>query len=180
MAVRKIVHYGDPILRKVCKPVTDFSALPGLVNDLFDTMYEAEGIGLAANQVGLDMNLFVIDANEPDVEDSRRIFINGKITRSQGESVFEEGCLSIPEVRLEIKRPELISFQYQDLDGNTIEEEFSELLGRAIQHEMDHLNGIFIIDRVSTAQRLVIQKELKEIEQDTKNRVQKRKKEFVL
>ncbi len=180
MAVREIVHYGDPILRKVCKQVTDFSALPELVKDLFDTMYEAEGIGLAANQVGLDMNLFVVDTHESEDSDDRRIFVNGKIIRSWGESVFEEGCLSIPEVRLEVKRPEFIRFQYQDLEGNSHEEEFSGLLGRAIQHEMDHLTGIFIVDRVSEAQRLVIQKELRGIEKAAKSRIKSKKQEFIL
>ena len=96
MSVLEVVNYGDPILRKKCQPVNDFSKLPSFVEDLFDTMYEEEGIGLAANQVGVDMNLFIIDIAHTDEKEFPRIFINGEITKSYGESVFSEGCLSIP------------------------------------------------------------------------------------
>ena len=96
MAVLKIVNYGDPILRKKCQSLNDFSKLPKFVEDMFDTMYEEEGIGLAANQVGVDMNLFIIDIAHTDEKEFPRVFINGEITKFYGESVFSEGCLSIP------------------------------------------------------------------------------------
>jgi len=156
MAVLKIVKYGDPILRKRCFIVTDFDSLPKLVDDMFDTMYEKDGIGLAANQVGVDMNLMIIDVTHTDEADEPFVFINGKITKSWGEDIFEEGCLSLPEVRLEIKRPEFIRFQYQTMDGEKKESEYSGLLSRAIQHEYDHLNGVFIIDKVSSLARMQV------------------------
>jgi peptide deformylase len=108
--------------------------------------------------------------------------INGEIIDSWGESIFEEGCLSIPEVRLEVKRPEFIKLKYQTIDGDKKQDEFSGLLGRAIQHEIDHLNGVFIIDRVSPLVRMQVKKQLKEIEKESnmKKRSINRKESFVL
>ena len=154
MAVLELVNYGNPILRKTCNSVTDFSKLADFIDNMFDTMYEEEGIGLAANQVGTDMNLFVIDISHTDDSEFPRIFINGKITSSDGESIFSEGCLSIPQVSLEVTRPERIILKYQDVKEKWHEEEFDGLLARAIQHEIDHLNGVLIIDLVSEMQRL--------------------------
>ncbi len=172
-----IVHYGDQILRKVCKPVRNFEILPDIVEGLFETMYEAEGIGLAANQVALDMNLFVIDLNSEDYAEIYT-FVNGKIINSRGESLLEEGCLSLPEIRLEVKRPEFITFRYEDLNGQEKIQDFEGLAARAIQHEMDHLNGVLIIDKIPPSQRLIIQKELKSIEKSAKSL--KREKVFIL
>ena len=182
MPVMDIVHYGDPILRRKCSPVSNFSNLNSLVDDLFDSMYEAEGIGLAANQVGIDMNLFVIHITDTDEDDTPRVFINGEIIVSRGECDFPEGCLSIPQVSLDITRPETIIFRYQGLDEEWKEEEFNGLLGRAIQHEMDHLNGILIIDRVSSLEKMKINKELKEIKRNADKKMSKRslEKRFVL
>ncbi len=180
MALMEVVHYGDPILRKVCKPVEDFDNLPTLLDDMFDTMYEENGIGLAANQVGVDMNLFIIDISDIEDEgDNIHIFINGEILESRGESWFEEGCLSIPDVRLDVKRPEFITFKYQDENRTEHTQEIDGLLARAIQHEMDHLNGIFIVDRVSTTIKMGVEKELKEIKKDAISRAKDRK-AFVL
>ena len=167
MSVLEVVNYGNPILRKRCKQVTDFSRLSDFIDDMFDTMYEEEGIGLAANQVGVDLNLFIIDISHTDDNEYPRIFINGEITSSQGESIFSEGCLSIPEVALEVTRPEVISFKYQDIKEKWHEEEFDGLLARAIQHEIDHLNGVLIIDLVSEMQRLKVNKEVKRIKNDS-------------
>ena len=147
MALMEVVHYGDPILRKKCKPVEDYKKLSGLIDDMFDTMYEENGIGLAANQVGVDLNLFIIDISDIEEEgESIHVFINGEIIESSGESWFEEGCLSIPDIRLDVKRPETITFKYQDESGHEHTKEISGLLARAIQHEVDHLNGVFIVD----------------------------------
>mgnify|MGYP001468897642 FL=1 len=167
MSVLEVVNYGNPILRKRCKQVTDFSRLSDFIDDMFDTMYEEEGIGLAANQVGVDLNLFIIDISHTDDNEYPRIFINGEITSSKGESIFSEGCLSIPEVALEVTRPEVISFKYQDINEKWHEEEFDGLLARAIQHEIDHLNGVLIIDLVSEMQRLKVNKEVKRIKNDS-------------
>lgn len=170
MAVLDIVPYGDPILRKICDPVRDFSILPVILEDLFDSMYAAEGIGLAANQVGLDLKLFVLDVSPLEEAGEPLVLVNGEILDSWGESVAEEGCLSIPEVRLEIKRPEFIRLRYQDLDQALHEEEFGGLPARAIQHEIDHLNGVYIIDRVSPVVRLQYQRQLKSITKNTRDR----------
>ena len=167
MAVLELVNYGNPILRKTCNSVTDFSKLADFIDDMFDTMYEEEGIGLAANQVGIDMNLFVIDISHTDDDEFPRIFINGKITSSDGESIFSEGCLSIPQVSLEVNRPERIVFKYQDIEEKWHEKEFDGLLARAIQHEIDHLNGVLIIDLVSEMQRVRVNKEIKKIKKDS-------------
>ena len=167
MSVLEVVNYGNPILRKRCKQVTDFSRLSDFIDDMFDTMYEEEGIGLAANQVGVDLNLFIMDISHTDDNEYPRIFINGEITSSKGESIFSEGCLSIPEVALEVTRPEVISFKYQDINEKWHEEEFDGLLARAIQHEIDHLNGVLIIDLVSEMQRLKVNKEVKRIKNDS-------------
>jgi len=141
--------------------------LSDFIDDMFDTMYEEEGIGLAANQVGVDLNLFIMDISHTDDNEYPRIFINGEITSSKGESIFSEGCLSIPEVALEVTRPEVISFKYQDINEKWHEEEFDGLLARAIQHEIDHLNGVLIIDLVSEMQRLKVNKEVKRIKNDS-------------
>ena len=182
MAVLDVVQYGAPILRKECKPVTDYSVLPKIIEDMFDTMYEEEGVGLAANQVGIDLNLMIIDVSHTDEDDEAHIFVNGQILDSFGESELEEGCLSIPEIRLPIKRPESIQFKYQLLDGSDHIEEFSGLLARAIQHEIDHLKGVFIIDRVSPLMALQYKKKLKEIKMNSNKsrKVRNTKERFVL
>ena len=167
MSVLEVVHYGDPILRKKCNSVKDFSKLESLLNDMFDTMYEDNGIGLAANQVGFDMNLFIIDISGIEEDEKTRVFINGEIINSEGESWFEEGCLSIPDIRLNVKRPDIIKFKYQDEKGQEFEEDFDGLLARAIQHEVDHLNGVFIVDRVSKSEKMSVAKELKNIEKNS-------------
>ena len=167
MSVLEVVHYGDPILRKKCNSVKDFLKLESLLNDMFDTMYEENGIGLAANQVGFDMNLFIIDISGIEEDEKTRVFINGKIINSEGESWFEEGCLSIPDIRLNVKRPDIIKFKYQDEKGQEHEEDFDGLLARAIQHEVDHLNGVFIVDRVSKSEKMSVAKELKDIEKNS-------------
>ena len=167
MSVLEVVHYGDPILRKKCNSVKDFLKLESLLNDMFDTMYEENGIGLAANQVGFDMNLFIIDISGIEEDEKTRVFINGEIINSEGESWFEEGCLSIPDIRLNVKRPDIIKFKYQDEKGQEFEEDFDGLLARAIQHEVDHLNGVFIVDRVSKSEKMSVAKELKDIEKNS-------------
>ena len=182
MSVLEVVHYGNSILKKKCKSVSDFSKLSGFIDDMFDTMYEEEGIGLAANQVGIDMNLMIIDVSHTDEVDEAHIFVNGQILDSFGESEVEEGCLSIPEIRLPIKRPESIRFKYQLPDGSDQTEKFGGLLARAIQHEVDHLKGVFIIDRVSSLMALQYKKKLKEIKMsyNKSRKIRSTKESFVL
>ena len=170
MAVLKVVNYGNPILRKVCEHVKDFAKLDAIIADMFDSMYEAEGIGLAANQVGIDLNLFIIDITHTEESDHTYTFINSSIIETSGdEKLFQEGCLSLPGIALDVLRPEKVKLKYQTLDEQWHEDEFEGLLARAIQHEMDHLNGVFIVDRVSEIERIQYQKDLKELERKSKS-----------
>ena len=183
MAVKNIVHYGDPILRKKCDSLKNFSNIDDLLNDMFDSMYEAEGIGLAANQIGLNMNLFIIDVTHTEEAENPHVFINSEIISKYGdESLFQEGCLSLPGISLDVLRPEKVTLKYQTPDEEWHEDEFEGLLSRAIQHETDHLNGIYIIDRVSEIEKIQYQTELKELEKISKKRhkVQSGKKGFIL
>ena len=166
MPAKEIVKYGDPRLRKVCKTVKDFSILPDIIDNMYDSMYEAEGIGLAANQMGIGINLFIIDITHTDEVTESAEFVNGKIVDSHGESTISEGCLSIPGVEFEIKRPEFITLQYQKIDGSKHEQEFGGLYARAIQHEIDHLNGKLIVDHVSSIAKLRYKSQLKEIKEN--------------
>ena len=126
MAVLNIVHYGDPILRKKCAPVKDFSILGNLLDDMFDTMYEAEGIVLAANQVNLNLSLFIIDITHTEEADEPNIFINPEITAKAGdENIYPEGCLSFPGITLDVVRPEQISLKYQTPDEIWHEDEYT-------------------------------------------------------
>ena len=167
MAVRHIVHYGGSILREKCKDVFPDEDLSNLIKDMMDSMYEAEGIGLAANQVGVNKNLFVVDISHVDENETPRVFINGKIENSQGKSEYSEGCLSFPGIKFDITRPEIITFSFQDIDRKKKVEEFDGLLARAIQHETDHLNGILIIDRVSKAEKIPFLKNIRDIKNTT-------------
>ncbi len=184
MDILDIVKYGNSVLDKKCSPVSQFSNIDLIINNMFDSMYEAEGIGLAANQVGLDMNLFIIDITHTDEADDTHIFINSEILSYNGEkSFFHEGCLSLPGIALDVERPEKIVLKYQTVDQEWHEDEFDGLLARAIQHEMDHLNGIFIVDRVSETQKIKYKKELKELATESKIREKiknKNKENFVL
>lgn len=161
MAVMEVVNYGDPALRKKTENVVDFKNLDALIENMFDTMYEESGIGLAANQVGVDLNLFIVDISDIEEDgESVHIFINGKIIDSEGKSLFEEGCLSVPDIRLNIERPESILFKFFDKEENTHTKQISGLLARVIQHEIDHLNGMLIVDRVNKTAKIGLDKEL--------------------
>ena len=166
MSIIDIVKYGDPRLLKVSKTVEDISILPEIISTMYDSMYEAEGIGLAANQIGIDLNIFIIDITHIGEATESKEFINGKIVDSHGESTISEGCLSIPGVEFEIKRPEFITLQYQKLDGSKHEQEFGGLYARAIQHEIDHLNGKLIVDHVSSIAKMRYKTLLKEIKEN--------------
>ena len=160
-----ILKYGDPILRKKTALVTDFSSIPQMAEQMFYTMYEERGIGLAANQVGWCMNLLVMDTSNMEGEEDSLpyVFINSEIIKTEGSVIVEEGCLSVPEIRAEIKRPETIILRYQDFDENYQEETFTGLVSRVIQHELDHLKGKLFVDYLSPAKRMLINKRLLEI-----------------
>lgn len=158
MAVKKVVTYGHPVLRKVSSDITDFSNIDSLIQDLFDTMYEFDGIGLASNQIGIDKRIFVVDIShmeESDEEsDKPLVFINGRIDNTVGSDVDSEGCLSLPEIRINVERYESIRYKYLDRDLNKHSTNFSGLLARIIQHENDHLDGKLITDYATPADLL--------------------------
>ncbi|MFC1619052.1 peptide deformylase [Candidatus Neomarinimicrobiota bacterium] len=163
MAVLPIVKYGDPLLRKRTRKVTDIQSLQPLLEDMFETMYEEEGMGLAANQVGLDLNFAVIDITHNDEDDYPRVIVNPEILETSGDYDMEEGCLSIPEIRATISRPEKILVQYQDETGEIHKEYVEGLLARVIQHEVDHLNGVYYIDHLTPTKLAILDKRLSEI-----------------
>jgi len=173
MALLPLVKYGDSILRKKVDNVVEFSQLDNLINDMFDTMYHEKGIGLAANQVAVNLAIIVFDIGDYDLDEEEidedeftsnpRVFINPVITESVGECSMEEGCLSVPEIRAEIIRADSIKLQYQDMEQNIYSENFSGISARVLLHEIDHLNGKFFTDYLSPSKRILIQERLKEI-----------------
>jgi peptide deformylase len=167
MSIRPIVKLPDPLLRQVSKPVERFDAeLQQLIDDMFETMHDADGLGLAAIQVGVPLRLLVLEIPErdEDADDKRErpageriVMINPEVLYKRGEPrTHEEGCLSIPEVRIEIERPGEIGVRYTDRDGKPHTREAAGLLATAIQHELDHLDGKLIIDFLSRLKRDMI------------------------
>lgn len=169
MAVLKIRKYGDPILRQkaITQAVFD-EALVQQATDMVETMREAKGIGLAANQVGLANALCVVEVGLVIEGAEPRAFVNPSITATAGEIVgYEEGCLSIPDINDDVDRPNQIRVRFQDLAGVEYEEEFDGMLARVLQHEIDHLNGIFFVDRLGPLRRKLLNKKLKELAEQT-------------
>jgi len=167
MAIRRIYETPDPVLRQISKPVEVFDdELKTLVEDMFETMYDAPGIGLAAVQVGIPIRLLVIDLQEPEEEGGEpvrdpKVFINPEILwHSDDEVPYTEGCLSVPEQYAEVMRPEKIRAKWRDVEGNAYEEEIDGLLAVCLQHEMDHLNGVLFIDHLSRLKRDMVLKKL--------------------
>lgn len=154
----KVRVFGDPVLRKVADEVTDVDGkLVKLVDDMLETMYAEPGIGLAAPQVGVQRRLFVYDIGE-----GPEALINPVISESSGEWVYEEGCLSVPGLFWEIVRPKEIHITGYDLDGNEVSLEADELLSRLFQHELDHLDGVMLIDHLDDDTRKAALKVLRE------------------
>ena len=162
-----IIAYGDPVLRKEGEEISaDYPNLKDLITNMFETMYDAFGVGLAAPQVGLPIRLFVVDTTpfsededlskeeQTQLEGFKRTFINAKILEESGDEwAFNEGCLSIPDVREDVFRKPKIKIQYQDIDFKMHVEEFDGLVARVIQHEYDHINGILFTDKLSTLKK---------------------------
>jgi peptide deformylase len=167
MSLLPITLYGDKILRKKTNKVTKVdNKTIELVRNMFDTMRNANGIGLAANQVGVDKQIFVIDISPVEGFENTKpmTLINPKIIERSGEkNVIEEGCLSIPGVRAEVKRSEAITIKYQDIDLNEHTLKADDLLARAMQHEYDHLQGVLFIDYMSQQLQKEIKQELESI-----------------
>jgi len=154
MAVLKVLTYGDPLLRKEAEKVHKVSAkIQKLISDMFDTMYAQEGVGLAAPQVGVLKRIFVLDCSTPEAPLPQMVMINPTIVKKSGAICSKEGCLSFPGVYTEVKRYDTITVRYMDAKGNRQEltVEGGGLLCRAIQHELDHLDGVLFVDHVINA-----------------------------
>lgn len=166
-----IIAYGDPVLRKKAIDITpeEYPNVKQVINDMFETMYGAHGVGLAAPQVGLSMRLFVIDAtpfdeDEPELQDFKKVFINAEILEESGEEwAFNEGCLSIPDIREDVNRKAIIKISYYDENWHHHEQTFKGLAARVIQHEYDHIEGRLFTDKLSPLRRRLLEKRLSEI-----------------
>src|SRR3954466_11122082 len=175
MALLPIIETPDPLLRRKSVPVEAFTpALQTLIDDMFETMYAAPGIGLAAIQVGVPQRILVIDLQEPEEEGGEpvrdpRVFINPEILEQSEQDVpYTEGCLSVPDQYAEVDRPDRIRARWLDLDGKPREEEITGLLATCLQHEMDHLNGVLFIDHLSRLKREMILKKLTKLRKELK------------
>lgn len=185
MAIREILEVPDPRLKQISAPVEKFDdELRTLVADMFETMYDAPGIGLAAVQVGVPLRVLVIDLqpDDPDAEPEvctahgdhhhthqpvkrePQVFINPELLdESPDATLYNEGCLSVPEMYAEVERPSSIRTRWQDLDGNVHEQEMHGLMATCLQHEMDHLEGILFIDHLSRLKRQMVLKKLEKL-----------------
>ncbi|HEX8640669.1 MAG TPA: peptide deformylase [Allosphingosinicella sp.] len=173
MAILPIYETPDPVLRQISSPVEEVNdELRKLVDDMFDTMYAAPGIGLAAVQVGVPKRLLVIDLQEPEEEDGEpvrdpRVFINPEILEtSETTKPYQEGCLSVPDQYAEVLRPDRVRARWVDREGTAHEEWIDGLLAICLQHEIDHLNGILFIDHLSRLKRDMIMKKLLKARRD--------------
>lgn len=159
MALRTILHYPDPVLKKISAPVASIDdELRTLAQDMAETMYDAPGVGLAAPQVGVSRRLIVIDCAPQDGPPDLIVAVNPEIIAREGEVCEEEGCLSVPEYSARIPRSAKVTARYLDLDGNTLVREAEGLLAVAFQHEIDHLDGILFVDRLSPLKRGIFKK----------------------
>jgi peptide deformylase len=166
-----IIAYGDPVLRKKATAIEpdEYPHIKELVENMFETMYSARGVGLAAPQVGMSMRLFVIDAtpfddDEPELKDFKKAFINATILEETGEEWgFNEGCLSIPDIREDVYRKPVVRMSYYDEHWKHHEETFKGMAARVIQHEYDHIEGKLFTDKLSPLRKRLIEKKLNDI-----------------
>jgi peptide deformylase len=169
MSTEDIRIYGDPVLRCQAEPVNQFDeALKDVAEQMFEIMFEADGIGLAAPQVGISRSFLVIGIPREDEEPERFFFANPEIIETRGETTLEEGCLSLPNVRADVVRPEWIKVKFQDLEGRQFVIETDGLLARVLQHEIDHLNGILFVDRVTPARKILMKNDLHKLAEKSK------------
>ncbi|MEQ8623957.1 MAG: peptide deformylase [Vicingaceae bacterium] len=165
-----IVAYGDPVLKKEAEEIEqDYPNLQELIDNMFETMYNAEGVGLAAPQIGKSIRLFIVDASpfeedEPALKGFKKTFINPIIVEETGKDwAFNEGCLSIPGIREDVNRQPKVTIEYYDRDFNLIEETFDGLAARVIQHEYDHVDGILFTDHINPLKRRLLNSRLNNI-----------------
>lgn len=165
-----VTVYGDPVLRKVAKPIEkDHDGLNEILENMWETMYHSDGVGLAAPQVGMSIRLFIIDATsaadeEPELKDFKKVFINPEILKTYGEEWdMNEGCLSLPDIREDVKRPDVVKIKYLDENFEPHEEEYKGYAGRIIQHEYDHLEGVLFIDHLFPLRKRLLKSKLRNI-----------------
>ena len=168
MTIKPLIILPDPVLRQLSKPVETVDAdVRRLADDMLETMYDAPGIGLAAIQVGIAKRILVIDLAKEGEEKQPLVFINPQILKSSDErSVYEEGCLSIPDYYAEVERPAAVRVKYLDRDGKLQEMEAEGLMATCLQHEIDHLNGVLFIDHISKLKRDMVVKKFKKLARD--------------
>jgi peptide deformylase len=177
MAIRPILEVPDPLLRQISTPVEKVDdEIRALIADMFETMYDAPGIGLAAIQVGVPRRILVIDLQEPEEEGGEpvkdpRVFINPEILDSSEQEVpYTEGCLSVPDQYAEVDRPDRIRARWLDENGDSHEADIEGLLATCLQHEMDHLEGVLFIDHLSRLKREMILKKLAKLRKEQEKR----------
>ena len=168
----EIRTYGDPVLKSQASAITEINGkVARLVDDMFDTLYDSDsGIALAAPQIGVQKQIVVWD-----IDDQPMALINPVVVESDGEWVYSEGCLSIPELYVDILRPNRVLVRGIDIDGDEVEIEADELMGRMFQHEIDHLNGVLMFDRMTPDQRKVAMTEYRKLQEPTTAPVQRRR-----
>ncbi|HOX78261.1 MAG TPA: peptide deformylase [Bacteroidales bacterium] len=165
-----IVAYGHPTLRKIAVEIEPgHPGLEELVENMFETMYSAEGVGLAAPQVNQGIRLFIVDAapyaeDHPELQGFKKVFVNPRILETEGEEiVFNEGCLSIPKIREDVMRKPKVRMRYQDMQFNPFEETFEGITARIIQHEYDHLEATLFVDRINPLKKMLLKRKLTDI-----------------
>ena len=165
-----IVAFGTPVLKQKAKNIDkDYEGLLELIDNMFETMHEASGVGLAAPQIGKSIRLFIVDASpfeedEPELKDFQQVFLNPEILEEEGEEwSFNEGCLSIPHIREDVSRKPKIRIRYQDEYFDTYEEEFEGIAARIIQHEYDHIEGVLFTDYLSPLKKRLLKRKLTDI-----------------
>jgi peptide deformylase len=170
--VLPVYVYGMSVLRRIAPEISeDYEGLDQLIEDMFETMRASDGIGLAAPQIGKSLRIFVVDTSpiaedkgEPELKDFKKVFINPYILEEKGDPwSFEEGCLSLPNIREEVSRPPKVRIEYYDKNWNLIEEEYDGIRARVIQHEYDHLDGKLFTDKISPIRRKLLTPRLKAI-----------------
>jgi peptide deformylase len=168
--VYPVAVYGHPVLRKTAKEISpDHDGLSEIIENMWETMYRSDGIGLAAPQVNKSIRLFVIDATPleedfPELKDFKKVFINARIVERTGEQVMhDEGCLSLPTIREEVKRPEQITIEYLNEDFEPVTETYTGFAARVVQHEYDHIEGILFIDHLGPLKKRLLKSKLNKI-----------------
>lgn len=165
--IHEVVKYPDPVLARAADAVTVFDAeLATFVDEMFDSMYAAQGIGLAAPQINVSKRITVIDVSFKERPEDKLALINPEIIDREGKQVEEEGCLSLPDIREKVRRAAWVKVRAQNVQGEWFEVEGEELLARALQHEIDHLHGILFIDHLSPLKRDLVKRRIKKLQKN--------------